>query len=372
MHFTGRDKGITGIQRVARNLGRALQLFPEIELVPVRWSDSDNAIVHAEQDFCEILGMHGGPKTTAYQNAGRPLHTASDAKEFGDNWLLIPEVPHFKSKDRRFPPVQMNTLMGYAREHALRSAIIFHDLLPLVHPEVESAEDRERLTLPFIVYAQSLLNADLVFPVSSTSSQQLLGWLRDNGYRAEQLPRIIAVPLAHEISGVTRKKPPRHRRGELPNVIKFVSFGTVCRRKNQLKAFEAFNRLRLRHPNLNMEFHVVGTVDPLLAGSIARQVARAEGTIKLYGLLPDEKMLQLVNESRASVFVSLAEGFGLPIAESLWLGKPCLCSNFGAMAEIAAAGGCLTVDSTSVAGRSGGGRTGSTCDGPRSLRNAHG
>ena len=43
------------------------------------------------------------------------------------------------------------------------------------------------------------------------------------------------------------------------------------------------------------------------------------------------------------MFMSLYEGFGLPITESLWLGKPCLCSDHGSMAEIAAGGGCLPV-----------------------------
>ena len=45
-----------------------------------------------------------------------------------------------------------------------------------------------------------------------------------------------------------------------------------------------------------------------------------------------------------TVYPSLVEGFGLPILESLWLGKPCICHDDGVMAELAAGGGCLTVD----------------------------
>jgi hypothetical protein len=136
---------------------------------------------------------------------------------------------------------------------------------------------------------------------------------------------------------------------DFPRTIKLVSLGTVCRRKNQLKALEAFSRIRVRHPSINMEFHLVGNIDPELAGSIACQVARAHGSIKVHGFVTDEKLLQIIGESYATVFVSLAEGFGLPIAESLWLGKPCLCSNMGSMAEIAQGGGCLSVDPTNMA-----------------------
>jgi glycosyltransferase involved in cell wall biosynthesis len=40
------------------------------------------------------------------------------------------------------------------------------------------------------------------------------------------------------------------------------------------------------------------------------------------------------------------EGFGLPIAESLWHGKPCVCGGNGALGELARPGGCLIVDQT--------------------------
>ena len=38
------------------------------------------------------------------------------------------------------------------------------------------------------------------------------------------------------------------------------------------------------------------------------------------------------------------EGFGLPILESLWHGKPCICGSNGALGEVAAGGGCVLVD----------------------------
>jgi glycosyltransferase involved in cell wall biosynthesis len=60
--------------------------------------------------------------------------------------------------------------------------------------------------------------------------------------------------------------------------------------------------------------------------------------------LSDDELWRLFARARFSVFVSLHEGFGLPVAESLALGVPVLTSDFGSLAEIAALGGCLTVD----------------------------
>jgi glycosyltransferase involved in cell wall biosynthesis len=45
-----------------------------------------------------------------------------------------------------------------------------------------------------------------------------------------------------------------------------------------------------------------------------------------------------------TVYPSVVEGFGLPILESLWYGRPCICANFGAMAETGAGGGCLMIE----------------------------
>ena len=55
-------------------------------------------------------------------------------------------------------------------------------------------------------------------------------------------------------------------------------------------------------------------------------------------------MWNLVRTARFSVFVSLHEGYGLPVAESLAVGTPVLTTNYGSTAEIAAEGGALVVD----------------------------
>jgi len=60
----------------------------------------------------------------------------------------------------------------------------------------------------------------------------------------------------------------------------------------------------------------------------------------------DQRLLALYEQSFACVYPSLEEGFGLPVAESLWHRRPCLCSDQGALAELATAGGCLTLDTS--------------------------
>ena len=44
------------------------------------------------------------------------------------------------------------------------------------------------------------------------------------------------------------------------------------------------------------------------------------------------------------MYPSLLEGSALPVLESLWFRRPCICADTGAMKEVAAGGGCLAVD----------------------------
>jgi len=48
----------------------------------------------------------------------------------------------------------------------------------------------------------------------------------------------------------------------------------------------------------------------------------------------DEELAWLYGRARFTVFPSLAEGWGLPVGESLWFGKPCVASNAASMPEV--------------------------------------
>ena len=54
-----------------------------------------------------------------------------------------------------------------------------------------------------------------------------------------------------------------------------------------------------------------------------------------------------------TVYPSLMEGFGLPVAESLLRSRACVCSGRGALGESARGGGCLALDSVDAASLAG-------------------
>ena len=58
----------------------------------------------------------------------------------------------------------------------------------------------------------------------------------------------------------------------------------------------------------------------------------------------DESLHREYRDCSFTVYPSLREGFGLPIVESLWYGRPCVCGSNGALGEAAVGGGCLLVN----------------------------
>ncbi len=332
VHHTGRYDGNTGVQRVVRALGTALAVTPEVELVPVRWCAEQEAVVRAERDWLAGLARYSGPILPEQIGAGEPLHLAqAEVGGLQDAWLLVPEVPHVAGDMAPALPV----VLDYARYHGLRTAMLFYDLIPLRVPGYESMRQ------PHAAYAMALAAADLLLPISRSSGADLSAWWQEQGHDPERLALLRPVPLAAEMVGIPRLF------GGAPSEqqpIRFLAIGTVEPRKNQLALMQAFNRLHRRRPELDLRLDVVGTLHHAVAAAVREEENVSEGCIRLHEYLPDEQLHALVRKAHATAFVSLAEGYGLPIAESLWQGKPCLCSNIGSMKEIADDGGCLLVD----------------------------
>jgi glycosyltransferase involved in cell wall biosynthesis len=340
VHHTGRYDGNTGVQRVVRALGIALAKMPDVEFVPVRWCSKREAIVRAEAAWTDGFARYGGPELGEPAEAGVPLHlTLAGTDRRRDEWLIIPEVTHLENASD-LPGVALPVALDYARYHGLRSAAIFYDLIPLGEPGYEE------LKAGHTAYVLALAAADLILPISRTAADELVAWWREQGHDTNRLPPVRPAPLAAEIAGVprvTEADPMREPAdGLLP--VHFLAVGSVEPRKNQLAAMQAVNRLRRRRPELNIRLDVVGGLHGAVADAVQLEAARSDGCIRLHYYASEAALRRLMRECDATVFVSLAEGFGLPIVESLWQGKPCLCSNVGSMAEIAAGGGCLTID----------------------------
>ena len=325
--------GNTGVQRVVRGLARAWQESGE-RLYFVKWNSSHRQLVLATRDEVEHLAQWGGPELNHTALACYPVADAPDMaiavhKKGEANWLVVPEVLYL-GRDRS--AVTLDVIMA-AKRSGLKSAFVFYDATPLRREELANmAPGHEE-------YMQQVLLADLVVPISEWSASELMIFFAHHEMATSRTwPQIETLPL----TGESRRSPRATAEAQIVRK-RILAVGSITPHKNQLTLVKAFEEWFFRYPESDWELVLVGSIHPDLFPELASSTARVP-SIKVLNYLSDEEVDRLLRECAFTVFPSLMEGCGLPILESLWYGKPCVCANFGAMAEVAAGGGCLMVD----------------------------
>ena len=259
-----------------------------------------------------------------------PLHRhPSHASKLRGGWLLLPELLYGHGRIDRF--------VAYARRHGMRIAAIFFDAIPIQHPEY----CRPGLAGLHRNYMRELAQVDLVLPISEVSAAVWHEYLGKEGLTS---PKVRTIPLAAECSGAARwLTPPKAHEGP----VRMLCVATIEPRKNHRTLCEALDRLAAKHGRWICEVDLVGGVDPSspeLTAFVASLEQRAQGQLLWHRRADSATLRHFFAHSDFTIYPSLIEGFGLPVLESLWFARPCICANFGVMAEHARAGGCLTVD----------------------------
>jgi glycosyltransferase involved in cell wall biosynthesis len=125
--------------------------------------------------------------------------------------------------------------------------------------------------------------------------------------------------------------------------------GTFEPRKNQVRVLRAARLLWAQ----GLCFKLVFLGNPGWLNKQFLNEAEADQSrgfnLELVRACSDAALRQYYRSARFTVFCSLAEGFGLPIVESVELGAPCLTSDRGSMKEIGKkVGGCVFADPESI------------------------
>jgi glycosyltransferase involved in cell wall biosynthesis len=178
---------------------------------------------------------------------------------------------------------------------------------------------------------EAVPSADAIFTVSNYSRQALLEFAAAAGWPA---PCVDVIRLGGGLSprpmaGVRRKifLPQRY--------VLFVS--TIEIRKNHGLLVRVWRRLLTRHgadaiPVLIFAGQIGWMVDDLLADLAASSYLG--GKIEHRPGLSDEELDEAYRSCLFTIFPSLCEGWGLPIAESLARGKFCVASNRTSIPEV--------------------------------------
>jgi glycosyltransferase involved in cell wall biosynthesis len=331
---TAKFAGNSGIQRVTRYLGRALVELGR-DVVFVSWDAERRTALRTSDDELRRLARWNGPEFRPQGAGGRPLELdPADCDDLAASWLIVPECPHHSRPDGDLT----RDLVEYARRVGLKIALIFYDLIPLKMRGYEDLRERHAR------YLRQAALADMLLPISHYSADTLERYYKSLRLPPAELPQIVPCPLPEEVPGYARVVTPREPAGP---EIKIMSLGVLEPRKNHERLLQAFNAVCARRPDLDLRLTLIGNHYPAVLRKIER-LMRENPRIEFARTLPDEDVFARYRDCHFTAFASVEEGYGLPIVESLWFGTPCLCANFGAMAEAAVGGGCLTIDTRSV------------------------
>ena len=321
----------TGVQRVTRSIARGLRAQGECVRF-VKWHAASQRCLLINAKEREHLARWNGPEVSdeelaLYPPPDQPQTPVADSVPGENHWFVVPEVTHITFQPQ---PVTLDLLL-WSRRAGLKSAFVFYDAIPLRRAELREMAPKHAL------YMQQLMLADVVWPISDWARSDLEAFWREHERATEAtLPELQTLALSGESALCARVTQPAI--GE-PLVL---SVGSIEPRKNQLQLIRAFQAYRAKNVGTPWRLVLVGNLHPSVAEEV--RAATADGSIQHVGNVSDEELDSLYRRCSFTVFPSVEEGFGLPILESLWYGKPCICADFGSMAEVARGGGCLTLD----------------------------
>ena len=308
----------TGIQRVVRST--LPNWHGDHEIVPVAWT-RDRGIMRtlrpAESD--RVLRWIG------------PEANGDPDQDDGPYELIVPwrctvviaEVP---SRD------VCARLAALAEFSANRVVAIGYDCIPVVSADLVPPVEPAR----FVQYLSVLKHVDVIAAISDGARAEFAGF--GSMLVAQGLPGAVVTECAlpDEVFAKSTETPPND-----PPIVLCV--GRFEARKNQEAVLFAAERLWREGLEFRLEFIAGGSQANDLV-RVARRTAKRRRAISVVSGISEVELDAAYRRARFTMFVSIHEGYGLPVAESLGRGTPVITGDYGSTAEIARGGGAITVD----------------------------
>lgn len=198
----------------------------------------------------------------------------------------------------------------------LRVAIMIHDLIPRLYPELQRPQSVEQFEAKLTAIESF---ADLLIANSNQTAKDCAEYLKFSG------PVAIA-PLGIDHQGAVAEID--------SNQPYFVSIGTIEPRKNYDFLLDIWTHLETEAPPIP-HLHIIGRrgwADNTLFARLDQLASKP--WFHEHGNLDDTALRVLLEQSRGLVYPTLAEGFGLPSVEAAALGVPVICGDLAIHREL--------------------------------------
>lgn len=253
-------------------------------------------------------------------------------REAGGRRPVTPAAADWLVTVEQFNEAERPGFRDFLRARPCRLAAVFCDAIPLQHPHITWPQSVARHP----EYMKLLAGFDRVWSISVASRDVLTGFWR--WQQAEVRADTAVLALGADFDRRPRAEPA----SAAPAGRQVLTVGIVEPRKNQGLLLDAAERLWTA--GLDFEVHVVGRVNPHFGPPLAARLrarAKTERRLHYHEAAADAVLERLYATSRVTAFPTIAEGHGLPVLESLWRGRPCVCSDLPVLREVAESGGCV-------------------------------
>ncbi|HUA78317.1 MAG TPA: glycosyltransferase family 1 protein [Acetobacteraceae bacterium] len=330
-----------------RALHRALRRAPrEIREAVLGFARAERDALLAFRALAAALALPGARRSTrptaptattpaaatpARENAASFPILAAPGAAPGDVFLVLGS-PWYRADYAAF-------IENLRRHHGIRLAVLMHDVMPLQHPEWCARIVIETFRLWF---ASVLPLADTIFATCAATA-------RDIEAEAARLGVALAAPVRPVPLGTGFGAPPSETKPpETPPPANFpapnsyaLTVSTLEPRKNHALLLRVWQRLLADLPAASVPTLVFAGRIGWMTGDLIQQLVNADwlgGKIRLIEDPTDAEIAALYRGALFTLLPSFAEGWGLPVSESLAFGKPCLAADRPSLRE---AGGAL-------------------------------
>lgn len=220
---------------------------------------------------------------------------------------------------------------------ATRHVFTLHDLTVLSHPAYHTLDNRVRT---LVSVAEALTRGATLIAVSRATRSEAVRLLSLSGESIELLPPILD-PRFTSGGNAELDEAALWRLGvDGPYCL---AVGSLEPRKNLNRLLDAWELLPadLQDDHTLVVVASAGWLDGALRNRL--RTLRRAGSVRVVAHVSGLDLAALYRRARAVVFPSLAEGFGLPVAEAMACGAPVVTSNRSSMPEVAN-GAAILVD----------------------------
>jgi len=210
--------------------------------------------------------------------------------------------------------------------------LVVHDIIPLTHPYFFPSAITERFNDWF---GQAVGHVDFFIGVSETVQKEVQAYLEQNYPYCQAHGRVGFFHLGCTLDSISKNKSVGNGPKELfkrNNV--FIAVGTIEPRKNHKYLLDAFDLVWQECPGASL--CIIGKIG-WLSDHIVNRIKKHplfKKNLFMFNDASDTELNYCYRHSRALIFSSFAEGFGLPIVEALGYGLPVFASDIPIHREV--------------------------------------